>query len=636
MTTGLLSIGTTALDAAYAALQTTGNNIANANTPGYSREVVSFVPELSTSVGGMYLGSGVQVQSIARVYSDFLGQQTNVAQAAASMADTTATMTGQINSLFSDSTTGLGTAMDDFFAQLQALTSNPGNSATRQTTLSAAQQMAGQFNNFYTQLQSMSQSAQQQIAGQITTVNTIVGQIASLNGQIATAQASGQTPNQLLDQRDQDILTLNQSIGVTTTTQSNGAIDLYLANGQPLLVGSQAYALAMGPDPNNPQGIVVGTTSGSTINALNPASSNGGAIGALLQFQSQTVPSVENQIGLLAVTLSTQMNALQQQGVDQSGAAGTDFFTAMPAIPVQGAATNAPGSTLSAAYSNVNALQAASYRLSLAGGTYTLTNLSTGAQSTYASLPITAGGITLSGTMSNGDSFVIEPVQQGANDLNVAIDSGAQIAAGSPVQASPALTNTGSVAVASIDLQPLESPPLPSQYANLDDPVTINFTSPTQYTYTDSVTGFTSIPQTYTAGSPIDVNGWSLTLSGTPAAGDSVSVGPGTTGADDGRNAALMSQLQNVNIAGGVTLDQAYSATVANVGTIASTANTNQTAATAMLQQATSAESSVSGVNLDEEASKLLQYQQQYQAAAQMITASNTIFSALLTDVNAA
>jgi flagellar hook-associated protein 1 len=142
MTTGLLSIGASALDAAYTALQTTGNNIANANTAGYSREVTSFTPQISTSIGGMYLGTGVQVDAISRVYSNFLGQQTNVAQAAASQADSTATLTGQINSLFSDTSTGLGASIDNFFTQIQALTSNAGSSATRVTTLSAAQQMA--------------------------------------------------------------------------------------------------------------------------------------------------------------------------------------------------------------------------------------------------------------------------------------------------------------------------------------------------------------------------------------------------------------------------------------------------------------------------------------------------------------
>jgi flagellar hook-associated protein 1 FlgK len=630
-----MSIGASALDAAYTALQTTGNNIANVNTPGYSREVTSFTPTISTSIGGMYLGTGVQVDAISRVYSNFLGQQTNVAQASASQADSAATLTGQINNLFSDSASGLGASIDNFFTQIQSVTADAGSSASRITALSAAQQMASQFNDSYAQLQSMSQSAQQQIGEQISTVNTTVGQIASLNDQISLATASGQSPNSLLDQRNQQILTLNKSIGVTTTTQDNGAIDLYLANGQPLLIGDQTYALAMGQSPANPQSIVVGTSNGGTIDALDPNNSGGGTIGALLQFQTQTIPGVENQIGQLAVTLSAQMNALQNQGTDQNGAAGSNFFAA-PTITTSSASTNVDANTvsLSASYSDVTKLQASNYELSVNSGSYTLTQLSNGAQTTYSSLPITVGGMTLSlsGTPANGDRFFIQPVQFGAATLGVSLTDGSQIAAASPLQATVGSTNAGSLAVGNLGLQALPANP----NAHINDTVTLNFTSPTQYTYTDANTGVTSGTQTYAAGSPINVNGWTLSLTGVPANGDSVKVAPSGSGSGDTRNAALMAQLQTQGIVGGSTLDEAYSSVVASVGSLASTATTNQTSADAMLQNATTAESSVSGVNLDQEATSLLQFQQQYQAAAQMITASNTIFTSLLTAVSAA
>jgi flagellar hook-associated protein 1 FlgK len=631
MSSGLLSIGASALQAAYTALQTTGNNIANVNTPGYSRELTSFEPQLSTSIGGMYLGSGVQVSSIARVYSDFLGQQTNLAQAQASQADTAATLTSQVNSLFSDTTTGLGNALDNFFTQIQALTSNPGSSATRQTTLSAAQELASQLNDTYAQLQQMSQSAQQQIGQQITSVNATVAQIAQLNSQISLATASGQSPNTLLDQRNQDLLTLNKSIGVTTTTESGGAMDVYLANGQPLLVGTKTFALTMGVDPQNVQNVVVGTSNGSAIAALDPNNSGGGAIGALLQFQTGTLPDVENQIGRLAVTLSSQMNAVQAQGTDLNGAAGSAFFST-PSIASSAASTNTGSGVVGASYGDVTQLQASSYRLTATSSGYTLERLSDGTTTNLSSLPATIDGMTISmsGTPAAGDVFNIQPVQQGANQFSVALTNGSQIAAASPIGATTGAGNTGSVAVANLALQSLPS----GLNANLQQTVTINFTSPTQYTYTAG--GVTSAAQTYTAGAPIDVNGWSLTLSGTPASGDTVTVAAGSTGSGDNRNAVLMSQLQQQGMVGGQTLDQGWSNVIASVGATASTAQTDQTSKDSILQNATSAESSVSGVNLDEEASKLLQFQQMYQAAAQMIAAANTTFSSLITAVNAA
>jgi flagellar hook-associated protein 1 FlgK len=632
MTTGILNIGSSALDAAYTALQTTGNNIANVNTPGYSREITTFTPDVQTNIGGMYLGNGVSVDGISRVYSDFLAQQTNLAQAQASQADSTAQLNGQINNLFSNSTTGLGAAMDAFFAQIQSLSSDPTSAATRQTALSAAQQMASQFNSAYAQLQSLSQSATQQISAQISTVNTTVSQIATLNSQIALASAGNQAPNSLLDQRNQDILTLNKAIGVTTTQQDDGSINVYLANGEPLVVGSQSYALASGLSPLNSQNVVVGTSVDGQIAAIDPNNSGGGAIGALLQFQNQTVPDVENQIGRLAVTLSTEFNAVQAAGIDQNGAQGAAFFST-PSIAVSAATTNSDANTvtLNASYSNVTALQASNYTLSVSNGTYTLTRLSDGTTTTLSAFPATVDGMTLSfsGTPANGDVFNISPVQQGANNLSVSISQGSQIAAGNPLQATLGSNNSGSLAVSNLALQPLSLP----INANLLHAVSLNFTSPTSYTYTTG--GVTSAAQTYTAGQAIDINGWSLTLTGTPANGDVVNVTASGSGSGDNRNALLMTQLQQQNLVAGSTLDAAYASTVADVGTLAATANTNQTSQDAILQNATTAQSSVSGVNLNEEATNLMQYQQQYQAAAQLIQSADTVFSTLITVLDA-
>lgn len=643
MTTGILSIGATALDAAYMALQTTGNNIANVNTPGYSREVTQFTSSVQTPVGGgMYAGTGVDVTSITRVYNDFLAQQTNLAQAMASQADTAATLTSQVDGMFSDSTTSLGTAVDNFFNQIQTLSTDPSSAATRQSVLSAAQEMASQFNDAYAQLQQMNESTTQQIGQQVSTANSLVQQIATLNDQIALASAGNQAPNALLDQRDQDILTLNQSIGVTTNTQSNGSVNVYLANGQPLVVGGQAYTLQMGQDPQNGQNVVVGTEVGGQIAALQTNNTGGGAIGALLQFQNQTIPSVENQIGQLAVTLSSQFNGIQEAGVDATGAPGAAFFST-PSIQVTAASTNtdAGSVTLNASYSDTTQLQAASYQLSVQNGQYLLTNLATGSTTTLTPQATPAAGdavsfapvdgmsLGLSAVPANGDVFNIDPVQTGANQISVELSSGSQIAAGSALQATLGSANAGTLAVSSLGLQAMSSSnPYPN--ASLNTPVTLDFTTPTTYTVNGGTTTYT-----YTPGTAINLNGWSLTLTGTPAAGDTVTVSPSGSGSGDNRNALMMAQLQGLGVVDGSTLDQGYAAVVANVGDLASTANSDQTSQDAALQNAQTAESSVSGVNLDEEAANMLQFQQQYQAAAQIIQAADTIFNSLITAVDA-
>jgi len=634
MTTGLLSIGSSALNAAYTALRTTGNNIANVNTPGYSREITTFTPQVQTSLGNFYIGSGVAVTDVARVYNDFLAQQTNLAQASSSQADASVQLTGQVNGLFSDATTGLGAAIDQFFAQVQNLANQPASSATRQSLLSAGQQMTSQFNNVAGQLQLMSQGADQQLGQQISSVNTTVAQIASLNSQIELASASGATPNSLLDQRNLQIQTLNKAIGVTTESQGNGSVNLYLANGQPLLVGTQTFTLAQGVDPKNPQGVVVGISTGGGIAALDPNNTGGGTIGALLHFRAQTLPDIQNQVGRLAVSLSSQFNAIQTQGQDLTGAAGTAFFSA-PAPTVTAAPSNPDTNSVSVTYGDTSQLQASDYRLTaLASGSYSLTRLSDNTTSTI-SLPATGvDGMNIdlsasnTGTPSPGDTFLIQPVANGATNLQVLATQGSQIAAASPVQATLGGNNAGSLSVGSLALAPLPLNPKLTQAAS------ISFTSPTQYTLT---TGGTTTSGTYTPGQPITTgNGWSLTLNGTPANGDTVSIGAGTSNGGDNRNALLMTQLQSQGIAGGVTLDNAYSALVASVGAYASTATTNQASQAAILSSAQAAQSSVSGVNLDEEASKLMQYQQQYQAAAKLIQTATNVFDAIIAVAGAA
>ncbi|HEY4037751.1 MAG TPA: flagellar hook-associated protein FlgK [Burkholderiaceae bacterium] len=634
MSGGLFSIGTSALQAAYTALETTGNNIANANTPGYSRQIVDFSAQVETGLSGNYIGQGVAVQSVTRAYNQLLTQQVDLAQAASNQANTHATLLNQVSNLFSSTTGSLGDQVNHFFAQVQTLTQQPSNLAVRQSVLASAQQMASSFNDTYSQLQQMQQSANKQIGQEIATVNTTSAQIAKLNDQIALATAGGGSPNDLLDQRDKAIQTLNQSIGVTTMRQSDGSINVFLANGQPLVVGDQVTQMGMSSDPINPQNITVGTqAAGGTIIPLSASGSTGGDIGALMQFSLQDIPAVENQIGQLATVVGSQFNQQSQLGQDLNGAAGTNFFA--PTSPAVIAATTnatsggAPAETVSATFSDTTQLKASDYRLQVVSGQYQLTRLSDGQQTTLSSLsagnPATVDGITISvsGTPTNGDTFTIEPVRAGANDMAVSIGQPQQIAAASPVRASLPASNTGSVSVASLSVAG------PSPNANLTDAVSINFTSPTAYTITDSTSGASS-SGTYTSGQPISFNGWNLTLLGAPATGDSVSVGANSGATGDNTNALALAQLQSANLIGGASLGSGYASVVAQVGTMTANAQADQQNQQAILQSAQNAQSAVSGVNLDEEASHLMQYQQQYQAAAKVIDIASTLFSQIL------
>jgi flagellar hook-associated protein 1 FlgK len=316
-----------------------------------------------------------------------------------------------------------------------------------------------------------------------------------------------------------------------------------------------------------------------------------------------------------------------------NGAAGVNLFSTL-APSVVASTTNAtsggaPAETVTATFSNATQLQASDYRLQVVGGQYHLTRLSDGQQTTLSSLPgtpATVDGITfsVSGTATNGDSFTIEPVRTGASNLAVSIGQAQQIAAASPIRASIPSTNTGSLSVSSLSVTG------PNRNANLTDSVSISFSSPASYTITDSTAG-TTASGTYTPGQPIAFNGWSLTMLGTPQSGDSVSVGPNTGGTGDNTNALALAQLQNANVVGGTSLGSGYAAVVSQVGTMTANAQADQQNQQMILQNAQNAQSSLAGVSLDQEAAALLQYQQQYQAAAKVVSIASTLFDQILT-----
>jgi flagellar hook-associated protein 1 FlgK len=272
----------------------------------------------------------------------------------------------------------------------------------------------------------------------------------------------------------------------------------------------------------------------------------------------------------------------------------------------------------------VSQLQPSDYKLSYSNGSYSLTRLSDNTVTTSATMPMSVDGMTLNmtGTPASGDQYTIEPTRAGATGISVVMTNPSQIAAASPVTATLGGSNTGSVAISSIAAVG------PTANANVRQAATINFTSPTSYTTTTG--GVTSSAQTYTAGTPITVNGWSMLTTGTPVAGDSIAVSATQAQSSDGNNAIALGDLQNANLVGGGTLSTGYASLVADVGGMTQTANTVQTSQSAVLSAATSAQSSVSGVNLDEEATNLIQYQQQYQAAAKVISTAATLFQTIL------
>jgi flagellar hook-associated protein 1 len=631
----VLSTSVSGLLAFQRALDITSNNVSNAATPGYSVENVNFTPQPGQPTASGYIGSGVSVQSITRSYDELLAGQVRSSQSGYSSFNTYASQAAQIDNMLSSSSTGLTASLQSFVNALQTVANSPASTAQRQVLLSQAQSLAQQLQNYNSQLSTASAGIETQLSGDITQINTLSAGIASLNGQIAAGlAATGQTPNDLMDKRDLMIDQLSQYVSVNTATQADGSMNVYIGTGQPLVIGSTSQALSAFTDPYDATKHDIGIVNGGNTADITSEIS-GGSLGGLLGVRSQVLQPVQNTLGQFSVGLATLTNQAQQAGMDLTGAAGKPMFAVGPAS-VSPAATNTGAATITVTRTGLNALTADDYILRQSGGAWQLTDRTTGSAVTLAGAgtaanPFTAAGISIvvgGGAPANGDSFLIQPTAGAAAGLSVLLTTPAQIAAASSIQTTAAAANTGTGVVAgTVVADP--SVWVPGSYK-------ISFTSATQYQVTDS-TNTVIASGNYTSGTPITFNGGSVTLTGTPAANDTFNVGAASSvNVGDNSNAfALIDSLSALKFNGGTTsLSDVANNLVSQIGVFTQQAQSNASAQKAVNQSATDTRSNLSGVNLDEEAAKMVQYQQAYSACAQLIQTSNTMFNSLITAIH--
>jgi flagellar hook-associated protein 1 FlgK len=640
----VFSIGVSGLNAAQAGMLTTSHNIANASTTGYNRQQIVQGANMPMFSGEGYVGQGTHVQTVMRIYDQFLGRQVMSAEAGAAEMDAYRAQISQIDNLLADSSAGLSPALAAFFKGVQDVAANPASIPGRQSMLSAAQALAARFQALDQRLSEVRDGVNQQISGQITQINTYSSQLADINQRIILAQASGadQPPNDLLDQRDQMLKDLNTLVRVSTIVQGNGSFNVFIGNGQPLVVGNQSYQLKAVQAPDDVERTNVALVGvGGTALTLPESQITGGSLGGLLNFRSQTLDGTQNALGRIALTLARNFNDQHRLGQDLAGALGQDFFSiSAPTVRPSSlnVGTGAPAVSIDAA--TIDRLSSSDYRLTFVGGgtPYQLTRLADNQVRSFASLPQTVDGITIAlgtwtgaGAPAINDNVLIQPTRSGAGSIAVAFSDARQIAAAAPIRTATALANTGT---ASISAGTVNAPP--PTHANLRDPVTLTFTSPTTFTVsgaTPPVAGAVA----YSAGSDITYNGWTTQITGNPATGDTFTIEANTSGVADNRNAALLGALQTRNTMLGnstsgpaASYQSAYAQIVSAVGSKANEVAAIGAAQQGLVDHATQALQSLSGVNLDEEAAKLLRYQQAYQASAKVLQIAGKVFDEIL------
>lgn len=412
MASGFFNVGVSGLNAAQMGLLTTGHNIANASTEGYNRQYTVQRNNTPVFTGSGFMGTGTGVQTVRRVYSDFLATQVRTAETNVAELEAYSNQIAQIDNLLADPSAGVSPTLQEFFAAVSDLSSTPSSIPARQAMLSAAEALAARFQAVDQQLTSMRDGVNTQIMTEVTTINSMVSQVAEINQRIIIAEAAGpgQPANDLYDQRDKLINDLNQEIRINVQVESDGSYSLFFGTGQPLVVGTQTYRIKAQASAEDLSQLDVALVSpnGQTV-PLPESLVSGGKLGGLLQFRSQTLDLAQNSLGQVAMAIASTVNVQHQLGQDLQGLPGGNFFKTL-----QPSTLGAPGNTGSAQVSA--SLTDSNYRLEFDGTQFSLTRLSDNTTSTYSSMPITVDGISISlsggvfsGTSTNPDAFLIRP-----------------------------------------------------------------------------------------------------------------------------------------------------------------------------------------------------------------------------------
>ena len=636
----LLLTGLSGLTAFKNVLTTTGHNITNATTEGYSRQKVSLETQSPQFSGSGYVGSGVFTSSITRQYDSFLSTEFRNSNSAASELDTYYEFASQIDSVLANPTVGLNGALQEFFNSIQDVAADPTSIPARQVMLSEGEALENRFSTMDNLFDDLTLRVNNRLADTVTDINLLSENIASLNQKIVDASGKGQTPNDLLDQRDNLIDQLASKINVSTSVQTDGAVNVFVGSGQSLVLGARSNQLGLESAGFDASALTI-VFKEQTANVDITRFMTGGEMGGIVRFRDEVLNPAINTLGQIAVSLSQTFNGQHINGVDLNGDQGQRFFSE-PSVLIASDTANTGSLTVNYA-ADISQLTTSDYVLTTdaTNTNYTITRITDGTQTT-AAIPVAPSIITLDGLeidLSNtaaGDEYRIRPTRDGASSFSLQTNDPRDIAIGMPVISTESASNSGTAGLSKLNVSAYSGATL------ADVSLVYNDTTPSAYDIT--IGGVSSGSVAYTASTDsgasynVAVAGFgdiSFTLTGQPNNGDSFTLSD-NAGASysvgDNRNALALSGLQTKQTMsdGNANYQDVYGQIVADVGRRTKSAEVNGAAQQGFLNQAIAAKDAVSGVNLDEEAANLVRFQQAYQAASQVVLTSRTIFDTLL------
>lgn len=618
----VLSTGTSALLAFQRALATVSHNVANIKTDGYSRQKVDFATRNPTDVGYGDVGNGTKITDIRRVADQLAISRLLDSNGELARLQQLSSMADRVDALFSDAATGVTGVWSNFFDSVSGLSANASGAADRRNVLDSANTLVGRFKQLSNNLDSLNNEVNNGLLSAATEVNRLASEIAQLNGAIGSNAATA-APD-LLDRRDQLVSQLVGFTGGTAVIQDGGAMNVYSAGGQALVIGTNASQITTATDPYRPERLQLAIkTQGMTVTLDSKAM--GGQIGGLLEVRDTVLNPAQAELGRIAVGMAQSFNQAHREGMDLYGDMGTDFFTLGPP-KITAHSGNTGGATLTASYGDTAALDGQNLLLKFNGTSWEANRADTGLSvpmtgTGTAADPFVVNGVTfvVSGTPAVNDRFLLQPTAAATNGLSVAITDPSRIAAANPIKGAADLTNTGTGVLGKLDVLDAANPALLN-------PASIEFIDANQYT----IDGLGPFP--YTPGQAISANGWSVVLDGKPGAGDSFSIGKTPAGSSDNGNASRLAGVEDAKAFSGgtVTLNGALGGLTTQVGSAARAAEYSLQAQQVINANAQAGRDAVSGVNLDEEAADMLRLQQAYQAASQLISTADTMFQTIL------
>jgi flagellar hook-associated protein 1 FlgK len=638
----------------------------------------------SIQYGNVFIGTGTTLADVRRVYNSYLDAQL---QTTTSLNSDSAAYLGQVtplDTLLSDSGTGLNGALTKFFASVQNVNAKPGDDASRQLLLSDAQALSNRFNSVSSQLNSQNANINGNLTNMADQVNKLAATVAQLNKKISEISSAGGAPNELLDARNETMRQLSTFTGAQYV-ERDGNVDIYLGSGQPLVVGDSVSKLEVVAGKDDPGRLSLQLNRGSSTIDITSIMT-GGEIGGLLRYRSEVLDPAMNELGRVALVVADQMNSIQAQGIDKNGDFGSNLFNSINSAAQMAQRSIASGSNsagsgnFDVSIEDTGKLTINDYKVTFTSATdYTVQRLPDNTpmgnfSTTTTPAPMVDGfSMSFSGGAASGDTFKITPTRNAATNIKTEMTDSKRLAIAAPLGAAIAAGGSGTLTI------PASGQPTLTTKFDIYDATTaaamqngLKYSTPTKvvfgdvsadgtsqaYQFLDAKGGVISsgtikpgenntlslsIPLKDATGAPIPpapatqyTVSFDMTVAGSPGKGTAINVSLSQPGTLDNRNGTALAGLQTKQTVDtgtaskGISLSDAYGKLVEGVGSKAAQGKLDSAATEAILANAKGARDSLSGVDLDEETGNLVKYQQYYTASSQIIKTAQEIFSTLI------